>query len=90
MKELKQNYDNIKSNLLEIKNQNELINMKYQSLSDENFSMKRDLIFLEKEIKNKTEIIDRLRNELLETNKKSYSNEYYTSSNYNDEVYWFV
>ena len=89
MKEIKQNYDNMKSNLLEIKNQNELINMKHQSLADENFSMKRDLIFLEKEIKNKSEIIDRLRNELLETNKKSYSNDYYTS-NYNNEVYRFV
>ena len=85
MKELKQNYDNMKSNLLEIKNQNELLNMKYQSLADENFSMKRDLIFLEKEIKNKSEIIDRLRNELLETNKKSYSNDYYTSK-YSNEV----
>jgi predicted RNase H-like nuclease (RuvC/YqgF family) len=71
VKELKQNNDNLKSNLLEIKNQNELINMKHQ------------------EIKNKSEIIDRLRNELLETNKKSYSNDYY-SSNYNNEVYRFA
>ena len=72
--------------------------MKYQSISDENFSLKRDLIFLEKEIKNKSELIDRLRNELLETNKKSFTNDYYKygeqsnstdknnyNSNYNSE-----
>ena len=87
MKEYKQNYENIKSNFLDLKNQNELLNMKYQSIADENFSLKRDLIFLEKEIKNKSEIIDRLRNELLETNKKSLSNDYYTSK-YNNEVYF--
>lgn len=56
--------------------------MKNQSISDENFSLKRDLIFLEKEIKNKSELIERLRNELLETNKKSITNDYY---NYGDQ-----
>jgi hypothetical protein len=84
MKELKQNYDNFKSSNIDLKNQNELLNMKYQSMADENFSLKRDLIFLEKEIKNKEGIIDRLRNELLETNKKSFSNEYYTNKYSNE------
>lgn len=84
MKELKNNYDNLKSGNMELKNQIELLNMKYQSLTDENFSLKRDLIFLEKEIKNKEGIIDRLRNELLESNKKAYSNDYYTNKYSNE------
>ena len=85
LKEYKQNYENIKSNFLDLKNQNELLNMKYQSMADENFNLKRDLIFLEKEIKNKSDIIERLRNELLDTNKKTFSNDYY-SSKYIKEV----
>ena len=80
----------MKANVLDLKNQNELLNMKYQSQADENFSLKRDLIFLEKEIKNKGEIIDRLRNELLETNKKSYTNDYYTSKYSNEVIRFFI
>lgn len=82
LKELKQNYDQMKANLLDSRNQYELINIKYQTLSEENFSLKRDMIYLEKEVKNKSELIERLRNEVLDSNKKNmdnYSSNYATS-----------
>lgn len=72
LRESKQNLEALKSNYYEIKNQYELLNMKHQTLSDENFNVKRDLLLYEKEIKNKNEIIERLRKEIIETNKKNF------------------
>ena len=36
------NYENLKTSYLEMKNQFELINLKFQNLTEENFSMKRE------------------------------------------------
>lgn len=74
-KETKQNYELFKGNYIEIKNQYDLLNIKYQSISDENFNYKRDLLLYEKELKNKNEMIDKLRNNLLDNAKYALNND---------------
>ena len=59
-KEAKQNYDLIKANYNDIKNQYDLLNIKYQSLTDENFNFKRDKALYEKQIKTKNQMIESL------------------------------
>ena len=59
-KETKQNYDLIKNNYYDIKNQYDLLNIKYQTLSDENFNFKRDKLLYEKELKTKNQMIQNL------------------------------
>ena len=59
-KETKQNYDLIKANYNDIKNQYDLLNIKYQSLTDENFNFKRDKALYEKQIKTKNQMIESL------------------------------
>ena len=59
-KETRQNYDLIKNNYADIKNQYDLLNIKYQTLSDENFNYKRDKLLYEKELKTKNQMIQNL------------------------------
>ena len=59
-KETRQNYDLIKNNYADIKNQYDLLNIKYQTLSDENFNFKRDKLLYEKELKTKNQMIQNL------------------------------
>ena len=59
-KETKQNYDLIKSNYNDIKNQFDLLNIKYQTLTDENFNFKRDKALYERQIKTKNQMIESL------------------------------
>ena len=59
-KETKKSYSLIKNNYYDIKNQYDLLNIKYKTLSDENYNYKRDKILYEKEIKTKNNFIDDL------------------------------
>ena len=71
-KETKQNYDLIKSNYNDIKNQYDLLNIKYQTLTDENFNFKRDKALYEKQIKTKNKMIETLienKSNILNNNK---------------------
>jgi hypothetical protein len=62
---------------MDLKNQYELLNIKFQNLNDENFNLKRDLIFCEKELKNKNETVEKLKSELLiADNKESQDSGY--------------
>ena len=58
--EAQENYSIIKNNYNDIKNQYDLLNIKYKTLSDENYNFKRDKILYEKELKSKNNIIDDL------------------------------
>jgi predicted nucleic acid-binding Zn-ribbon protein len=68
---IKQNYDNLKLNYIDLKNQHELLNIKFQNLSDENFNIKRNTIYLEKEMKMKEETIDKLKSNILDYDRDS-------------------
>ena len=59
-KEIKQNYEEIKSNYNDIKNNYDLLNIKYKTLSDENYNYRRDKDLYEKQLKSKNEMIDNL------------------------------
>jgi hypothetical protein len=83
LRESKQSFDMLKSNYYEIKNQYELMSMKYQSMADENFNIRRDLLLYEKEIKIKNETIERLRREIIESNKKNLLGEMSSNSGSN-------
>lgn len=83
LRESKQSFDMLKSNYYEIKNQYELMSMKYQSIADENFNIRRDLLLYEKEIKNKNETIERQRREIIESNKKNLLGEMNSNSGSN-------
>ena len=65
-RETKENYIIIKNNYNDIKNQYDLLNIKYKTLSDENYNFKRDKILYEKELKSKNVIID----DLIEDNSR--------------------
>ena len=65
-RETNENYSIIKKNYYDIKNQYDLLNIKYKTLSDENFNYKRDKMLYEKELKSKNIIID----DLIYNNKK--------------------
>ena len=56
----KQNYDTIKSNYSDIRNLYDLLRIKYQTLSDENYNYRRDKDLYEKQIKSKNEMIENL------------------------------
>ena len=72
-KETKQNYDLIKSNYNDIKNQYDLLNIKYQTLTDENFNFKRDKVLYEKQIKTKNKMIE----SLIENKNNILNNKFY-------------
>ena len=59
-RETKDNYAMIKNNYNDIKNQYDLLNIKYKTLSDENYNFKRDKMLYEKELKSKNILIDDL------------------------------
>ena len=59
-REAKENYLIIKNNYNDMKNQFDLLNIKYKTLSDENYNFKRDKMLYEKELKSKNTIIDDL------------------------------
>ena len=59
-REAKENYLIIKNNYNDMKNQFDLLNIKYKTLSDENYNFKRDKMLYEKELKSKNIIIDDL------------------------------
>jgi hypothetical protein len=96
-----QSYDALKLNFIEIKNQYDLINIKYGSLSEEYSLLKRDMIFYEKEIKSKNETIESLKNDMISNTRRSgglidkeisfnshlEDNEYYSGiNNYNNNI----
>ena len=58
--ETKENFAIIKNNYNDIKNQYDLLNIKYKTLSDENYNFKRDKILYEKELQSKNNIIEDL------------------------------
>jgi hypothetical protein len=68
-KEIKLNYDALRQSYLELKGQNELINIKLQNANDENFNLKRDIIYLEKEVNIKSDTLNKYKNELLHSNR---------------------
>jgi hypothetical protein len=89
------NYENLKTSYLEMKNQYELINLKFQNLTEENFSMKRESINLSKEINSKQDLIDTLKSEILNLNKNKINNNQYsynisTADNYNNNNDSFI
>ena len=59
-REAKENYLIIKNNYNDMKNQFDLLNIKYKTLSDENYNFKRDKMLYEKELKSKNTMIDDL------------------------------
>ena len=59
-REAKENYLIIKNNYNDMKNQFDLLNIKYKTLSDENYNFKRDKMLYEKELKSKNTLIDDL------------------------------
>ena len=61
----------IKNNYNDIKNQYDLLNMKYQTLSDENYNFRRDKLLYEKELKTKNLMIENL----LQSNSSLKKNE---------------
>lgn len=81
MRELKQNFDTMKMNYMDLKNQYELVNIKFQNVGDENFNIKRDLIMYEKEIKSKNDIIEKLKHELLDLGRRSFGEKSETGRN---------
>ena len=63
-KENKRVIETIKSNNNELKIQVDTINDKYQTIMEENYSMKKDLLNYDREIKVKSEAITKLSNDL--------------------------
>ena len=63
-KENKRGIETIKSNNNELKIQVDTINDKYQTIMEENYSMKKDLLNYDREIKVKSEAITKLSNDL--------------------------
>ncbi len=56
---------------MELKNQYELLNLKFQNLHEENFNLKRNSIYLEKELKMKEDMIEKLKNNILENDRNN-------------------
>ena len=76
-KETEKNYNMIKSNYTDIKNQYDLLNMKYITLSDENYNYRRDKDLYEKQIKTKNEMIENLLENNSSYKKKNINNKLY-------------
>lgn len=75
LRDQKQSFDTLKSNFMDLKNQNELLNIKFQRIADENFNLKRDNTMYEKELKSKTDLIEKYKNELINSeNLNKYFN----------------
>lgn len=75
-----------------MKNQFELINLKFQNLTDENFSLKKESLNLEKEARSKNELIESLKSEIIQMNKNNLSNkknphDTNSSGSYNDNSF---
>jgi hypothetical protein len=64
LRDLKQNLENVKQSYVELKNQNELLNIKFQRINDENFNLKRDFVIYEKEIQSKNELLEEYKQEI--------------------------
>lgn len=83
------NYENLKTSYLEMKNQFELINLKFQNLTEDNYSLKKETLNLAKEIRSKNDLIDSLKEEILSSSKEksiqSYKNENNISKNLNEQ-----
>jgi predicted nucleic acid-binding Zn-ribbon protein len=71
LRDFKQVNESLKSTHYEVKNQYEVLSLKFQSVSDDNFNLRRDLLLYEKELKTKSEAIERLRNEVLEKRREN-------------------
>jgi len=82
LRESKQNYDALKLSFFELKNKNEILNMKYEEINEENFNYKKEMIKLEREVKVQREIIEKLRNEVLEDKQNIIGG--YNNSNINN------
>lgn len=63
LRESKNSLESFKSNYYELKNQFDLIKMRLQQCAEDNHSLKKDIINLEKENKNINDIIDRFKGE---------------------------
>ena len=89
LREFKQLYESLKINHYDIKNQYELLQLKHQTIADENYNLKRDLLLYDKEIKNKSDMIERLRFDVIDKKKdntfeiNTNKNIDYNNSNYN-------
>jgi len=83
------NYENLKTSYHELKNQFELINLKFQNLTEENYTLKKESLNFSKEIRSKNDLIDSLKVEILNTSKSnnlhSYKNDNNSSRIYNDQ-----
>ena len=85
----------IKRNYTEMKNQYELLNMKYQTLSDELFNVKRDKLLYEREIKtlnDDNEVLNSIRsknnydyNDKKENDENENNNDNDNNNNQNDD-----
>ena len=72
LREFKQLYETLKISHYDIKNQYELLQLKHQTISDENYNLKRDLLLYDKENKNKSDMIERLRSDMIDK-RRDYS-----------------
>jgi hypothetical protein len=70
LKDAKNNFETLKSSYYELKNQNELLNVKHQSVLEEIYSLKRNQYLVENESKNRLELIERYRSEIISLKKK--------------------
>lgn len=81
-REIKQLYEALKLSHYEMKNQYELLHLKYQSLSDENYHLKRDLLLYERKTNNDNYNSERFRQiEQQPYEFKKNSNEYMDNRN---------
>jgi len=76
------NYENLKTSYLELKNQFELINLKFQNLSEENCTLKKDSLNFAKEIRSKNDLIDLLKQDIVSTSKNKNSNSFVNENNF--------
>ena len=73
-KEAKKYYNIIKNNYTDMRNQYDLLNIKYITLSYENFNYRRDKDLYEKQIKSKNEMIENLLENNSNFNKNNINN----------------
>lgn len=60
IKENQMSYEQLRMNNLELKNSNDLMSLKLATLSEENNTLRREVFFLEKELNNKSSILNRI------------------------------
>ena len=61
LKEIKSLYEHCKLENIELKNTNDLLNLKLNTYTEENSSLKKEIFFLEKELGNKSSILEKIK-----------------------------